>query len=88
MPVNDAFIKFDLSTSFANKGHEKYQPQWLQSVYEVMRNRRANLQMQIGFEIDYSLNEKGSIIRSSEGIKFFKYGAKNLGVVLDVLFSR
>ena len=34
-----------------------------------MRNRRANLQMQIGFEIDYSLNEKGSIIRSSEGIK-------------------
>lgn len=88
MPVNDAFIKFDLRTSFANKGHEKYQPQWLQAVYDVMRNRRANLQMQVGFEIDYSANEKGSIIRSSEGIKFFKLGVKNLGVVLDVLFSR
>lgn len=89
IPVTDARIIFDLRTSFSDsKGSEKYQPQWLRTVYDVMKDRRANLQMQIGFEIDYSSNEKESIIRSSEGIKFFRYGAKSLSVILDVLFRR
>ena len=90
LPVTDARIIFDLRTSFSeSKGHEKYQPQWLRVVYDVMKNRHANLQMQIGFEIDYSLNEKdASIIRSSEGINFFKLGMKNLSLVLTVLLDR
>jgi len=53
-----------------------------------MKNRRSNLQMQIGFQIDYPSNEKeSSIISSSDGIKFFNLGIKNLGIVLGVLLK-
>jgi hypothetical protein len=91
MPVTDALIRFDLRTSFANsKAQQKYQPQWLKAVYDVMKDRHANLQMQVGFEIDYSIsneNEK-SVIRSQEGLKFFKLGIKSLEIILAVLLNR
>ena len=61
----------------------------LRGVYDVMKDRHSNLQMQVGFEVDYPSTEKeSSIIRSSEGIEFFKLGVKNLGVILEVLLNR
>jgi len=88
IPVTDARIIFDLRTAFPDiKGDEKYQPQWLRVIYDVMKNRRSNLQMQVGFQIDYPNEKEASIISSSEGIKFFKLGIKNLGVVLRVLLK-
>ena len=56
-PVVDAIVKFnplmDVPQGDGKGRSVKYQPQWLQATYEILRNRSSNLQFQIGADLPY-----------------------------------
>ena len=56
-PFIDALLEFDLRTSFPELGSTepspKPQPQWLQSIYEALNDRNANLQLATGVRFPY-----------------------------------
>jgi hypothetical protein len=56
-PFVDALLEFDLRTAFAAGSNiqpaPKLQPQWLQSTYEALKDRNANLQLAIGVRFSY-----------------------------------
>ncbi len=56
-PFIDALLEFDLRTAFAAGSNTqpapKLQPQWLQSTYEALKDRKANLQLAIGVRFSY-----------------------------------
>lgn len=57
-PFVDALLEFDLRTAFPNsdsgKKRPQWKPQWLQSVYEALSNRKGNLQLATGVRFTYS----------------------------------
>jgi hypothetical protein len=60
--IIDAIVRFDPRTAFTagrrtQEGSAKRQPQWLQAVYELLKNRRSNLQFQIGADFPYDACE-------------------------------
>lgn len=59
-PIIDAKLAFDLRTGFVNKlkskkctSNIKVQPVWLESVYEAMSGRGANIQLGVGAIFPY-----------------------------------
>lgn len=59
MPVRDALSEFDLRTIYA--GYDpvldrpvKQQAQWAEMTYELLANKRSNMQFQIGVNFDYA----------------------------------
>ena len=57
--IHDAVLFCDLRTAKKNekKTPEKYQPEWLKVIYEVMMNRKSNLQLMIGVDISYKCSK-------------------------------
>ena len=54
--ILDAQLRFDTRTAFEgsqSRGRVKHQPEWLQMVYDVLKNRHSNLQFQIGADFPY-----------------------------------
>lgn len=54
--IHDAQLRFDTSTAFTgspSRKHVKHQPEWLQVVHDVLKNRRSNLQFQVGADFPY-----------------------------------
>ncbi len=52
-PIMDTLIKTDLRTAFESNGKVKYQPQWLDVIYDVFCNKKSNYQMQVGMFFSY-----------------------------------
>jgi len=56
-PFIDGLLEFDLRTAFPaadpTERSPKLQPQWLQSVYEALNDRNANLQLATGVRFSY-----------------------------------
>lgn len=48
IPFIDALIEADLRTAFENSGVPKYQPQWLDAVFDAFVHKNSNYQFQIG----------------------------------------
>lgn len=57
-PFVDALLEFDLRTAFldsnASEKRPKWQSQWLQSVYDALNDRKANLQLATGVRFTYN----------------------------------
>lgn len=55
--VLDCSLRFDPRTAIRVKNHRlggvKAQPQWLRAAYEALKDRRSNLQLQIGVDFPY-----------------------------------
>jgi hypothetical protein len=55
--IVDGVLRFDPITALSGgrrtRGRPKYQPQWLRVVYDLLTNRRSNLQFQIGADFPY-----------------------------------
>lgn len=83
--VQDAKLRFDLRTIERGSRQEKFQPEWEQLTYQVMRNRQSNLQFQIGIEIPLA---ESKVINTSKAIKVIEEGAKALKPFLDAAFKR
>ena len=54
-PAIDTLIEADLRTAFESNGKVKYQPQWLEVIYDVFckKKQTTNYQMQIGIRFSY-----------------------------------
>lgn len=84
--IKDAFLSFDLRTAQENnKGPEKYQPQWVGAAFEVMRNKKSNMQMQIGVEVPLG---KSKVIKTEKALKVFEEAARALVPFLNVALGR
>jgi hypothetical protein len=73
MPVRDALSEFDLRTIYA--GYDpvlgravKQQAQWAEMTYELLANKRSNLQFQIGVNFDYA---RGNELACKDADKYF-----------------
>lgn len=57
--ITDATLYCDLRTGFERKEKkwEKYQPEWLEAIYNVLVNKRSNLQFQVGINVDYRFSK-------------------------------
>jgi hypothetical protein len=55
--IIDGQLRFDTRTAFTGlgqtRGQVKRQPEWLRLVYDILKNRRSNLQFQIGADFPY-----------------------------------
>ncbi len=87
LPTQDALLSLDLRTAFKQKIKvaEKFQPEWLKTAYDAMRNRRSNLQFQVGFEVYY---KDSKIIGTPKAIHLFEEALFALKPILDLLLDR
>jgi len=84
--IDDAILKFDMRTAFRRrKSHEKYQPQWLRAAYDVMTNRRSNIQFQISFEVFCA---ESAVIKTPRVVAVIKEAIFAYKPVLDCVLSR
>jgi hypothetical protein len=54
--IHDAQLRFDSTTAFGgfpSRRRVKHQPEWLRVVHDVLKNRRSNLQFQVGADLPY-----------------------------------
>lgn len=59
--IEDARLSFDLRTALpARQGKIRLQPEWIQTVFEVVDSKQSNLQVGIGAEIPY----ESKVVRS------------------------
>ena len=70
-PIQDAILRYDLRTitQDGEKVRHKYQPQWLETTYEVMTNKKSNIQFEIGIEIPY---RESRIVHTTKAITLFE----------------
>jgi len=59
MPIYDGTIKFDIRTAFDDlsnnlKPNQRTQEEWLKAVFEIVKNKKSNIQFQIGAEFFYN----------------------------------
>ena len=58
-PIYDGTIKFDIRTAFDDlssnlKPNQRTQEEWLKAVFEIVKNKKSNIQFQIGAEFFYN----------------------------------
>lgn len=66
-PIADAHMSVDLRTSNRKSPKQKYQPQWAEAIYEILVNKRSNMQFGIEVQFDY----RSEAIRSPEAVNLF-----------------
>lgn len=69
--VEDAVLRYDLRTVMNDRKRrpQKYQPEWLDTTYAVMTNKKANIQFQIGVEIPY---RDSRVIHTPKALELFE----------------
>lgn len=66
--TNDARLDIDIRTAVSDrKSKPKHQPQWIHAMYEVLLNKRSNMQFGLEIMFDYEC----PVIRSAEAIELF-----------------
>jgi len=84
--IIDANLNFDLRTIQKDrKVKEKYQPEWINVVYAAMRNKKSNMQMQIGVEISFA---RSKVVKTENALKVLEEAALALNPFLNVAFGR
>ncbi len=84
--IEDAALAFDLRTGFKKHGRpEKYQPLWLRAAYDVMTNKKANLQFQIVLMVHYG---SSSVIGTPKVATLFKEAVLACRPLLDCALGR
>jgi len=86
LPIEDAALTFDLRTIFKKLGRsEKYQPQWLRAAYDVLTEKKSNLQFQIVLKASY---ESSSVIRTPKIATLLKEAVLACRPFLDRVLDR
>ena len=82
-PSVDAELEFDLRTAFKTGGNKqvKQQQQWLNVAFEVMQNKKSNLQIQVGVGFSY---DTCKTIKDSRAINLFVESILALKPFLDM----
>ncbi len=86
-PSVDAELEFDLRTAFKTGGKTqvKQQHQWLSTAFDVMRNKKSNLQIQLGVDFSY---DKCKTIKDSQSINLYVESIIALKPFLDLAMGR
>ncbi|UUO05342.1 hypothetical protein M4951_18410 [Blastopirellula sp. J2-11] len=64
----DARLDADLRTAFrGNQSGVKYQPQWVEAIYQLLINKRSNIQLGVDVQFSYSC----PIVRSAKAVSLF-----------------
>lgn len=82
-PNVDGELKADLRTCVDGESHVKYQPQWIESLYNLLVNKRSNVQFGIDVEFPYSC----SIVQSSKVTDLFVDAWKAMSPLLDLVLT-
>ncbi len=77
--ITDARLDADLRTIVPGKRREaKYQPQWVRAIYEVITQKRSNIQ----FGLDVLFSYKCPIVRSPKAIDLFAESWKAMSPII------
>jgi len=80
----DARIMADLRTILPGKRREaKFQPEWIRAIYEVMTQKRSNIQM--GFVITFSYS--CSVLRSRAAVDLFADAWTAMSPIIDFVLT-
>lgn len=79
-PIVDGRIEADLRTCVRRKGTDvKYQPEWMECIYNVLIKKKSNIQCGIEVRLDYSC----AVVRSPEAAELFAESWKAVQPLLD-----
>lgn len=79
-PSVDARLDADLRTAIpGNRGGVRYQPQWIEAIYNVLVNKRSNLQLGVLVEFSYACK----LVRSPKAIELFADAWKAMSPLLE-----
>ncbi len=86
-PSIDAELVFDLRTAFktGRNNQVKLQQQWINVAFDVMSNKKSNIQFQVGLEFSYN---KCKTIKSSLAINLFIKSIIAMKPFLDLAMNR
>jgi len=80
----DARIMADLRTIVPGKRREaKFQPEWIRAIYEVMTQKRSNIQM--GFAVTFSYS--CSVVRSRAAVDLFADAWTAMSPIIDFVLT-
>lgn len=80
----DARLEADLRTVVSgNKAGVKCQPQWMEAIYEVLMNKRSNIQLGVEVRLKYDC----PLVRSSAAIDLFADSWKALAPMLSLVLN-
>ncbi|HSV98125.1 MAG TPA: hypothetical protein VLM75_14480 [Spirochaetota bacterium] len=70
-PIMISLLQFDMRTMLDNGKNKvvKYQPEWMRFSYDIMRNKRSNIEFHAGVEFPYP---RSTCIMQREGIQLIK----------------
>lgn len=79
----DGELKADLRTCVESESSVKYQPQWIESLFNLLVNKRSNVQFGIEVEFPYS----SSIVRSAKVTDLFVDAWKAMSPLLELVLQ-
>lgn len=83
-PIVDGRIEADLRTCVRRKNTDvKYQPEWMESIYNVLIKKKSNIQCGIEVRLDYSC----SVVRSPDAVDLFADSWNVVWPLLDFVLS-
>ncbi len=80
----DGRIDADLRTAVHRNGSSvKYQPEWMEGIYELLIHKRSNIQLGFNVKFDYSC----PIVRSDQAVELFADAWKAMAPILDFVLQ-
>lgn len=85
--VEDSILCYDLRTVVATNKRiaQKYQPEWLETTYNVMTSKKSNIQFEVGIEIKY---DKSKIIATPKAVELFEKTFISLKPFIDIALKK
>jgi hypothetical protein len=80
----DGRIEVDLRTAIeSDDSPVKYQPQWVETIYDLIVNKRSNIQLGFDVQFKYSC----PMIRSMDAVDLFADSWKSMSPILDLVLK-
>ncbi|NEP79425.1 MAG: hypothetical protein F6K39_15380 [Okeania sp. SIO3B3] len=79
----DAKIEADVATIVRGDPRVKYQPEWALAVYDVLTNKRSNIQFGMTTRFQY----EGKAIRSRKAVELFADAWRAMAPVMDLVLK-
>ncbi len=82
-PQIDGLLKADLRTCIDSDSPVKYQPQWIESLFSLLVNKRSNIQFGIDVEFSYSC----PIVQTAKVVDLFVEAWKAMSPLLELVLA-
>ena len=80
----DARLEADPRTAVRGKhSGVKYQPQWIEAIYQLLLNKRSNIQLGVDVQFSYAC----TIVRSPRAAALFADSWKAISPLIDVVLE-